>query len=61
MTEKLYQTNQYLKECTAAVTAVDGNIVTLDRTIFAPGPGRGFGCCTAPRRKGRSSTNWRSR
>ena len=28
MTEKLYQTNQYLKECTAAVTAVDGNLVT---------------------------------
>ena len=39
MTEKLYQTNQYLKECTAAVTAVDGNIVTLDRTIFAPEAG----------------------
>ena len=39
MTEKLYQTNQYLKESTAAVTAVNGNIVTLDRTIFAPEAG----------------------
>ncbi|MBQ3389710.1 MAG: alanyl-tRNA editing protein [Firmicutes bacterium] len=39
MTEKLYQTEQYKKECTAVVTAVDGNVVTLDRTIFAPEAG----------------------
>lgn len=39
MTNKLYQTQQYLKQCTAVVTAVEGNIVTLDRTIFAPEAG----------------------
>ena len=39
MTNKLYQTQQYLKQCTAVVTAAEGNIVTLDRTIFAPEAG----------------------
>lgn len=39
MTNKLYQTQQYLKQCTAVVTAVEGNIVTLDRTLFAPEAG----------------------
>ena len=34
MTELLYQTDSYLKEFTARVTAVDGDRVTLDRTAF---------------------------
>jgi misacylated tRNA(Ala) deacylase len=41
MTELLYQTNSYLKEFTATVTAVDAPVrtVTLDRTAFYPGGG----------------------
>ena len=34
MTELLYQTDAYLKEFTARVTAVDGQRVALDRTAF---------------------------
>ena len=34
MTELLYQTDAYLKEFTARVTAVEGNMVALDRTAF---------------------------
>ena len=41
MTELLYQTDSYLKEFTATVTAVDAETraVTLDRTAFYPGGG----------------------
>ena len=39
MTEALYHTDAYLKEFDAAVTAVDGNKVALDRTAFYPGGG----------------------
>ena len=39
MTEALYQTDAYLKEFDAVVTAVDGNKVGLDRTAFYPGGG----------------------
>jgi misacylated tRNA(Ala) deacylase len=41
MTELLYQTDSYLREFTAQVTAVDTEqgIVTLDRTAFYPGGG----------------------
>ena len=39
MTEALYQTDAYLKEFDAVVTAVDGNRVALDRTAFYPGGG----------------------
>src|SRR6185503_17345617 len=34
MTEPLYQTDAYLKEFTAHVTAVDGQRVALDRSAF---------------------------
>jgi misacylated tRNA(Ala) deacylase len=34
MTENLFADDAYLKSCEAAVTAVDGNAVTLDRTVF---------------------------
>lgn len=34
MTESLFADDAYLKSCEAAVTAVDGNAVTLDRTVF---------------------------
>ena len=34
MTESLFADDAYLKSCEAAVTAVDGNTVTLDRTVF---------------------------
>ncbi|MBC7249566.1 MAG: alanyl-tRNA editing protein [Anaerolineae bacterium] len=39
MTELLYQTDSYLKEFEAQVTAVDGTRVALDRTAFYPGGG----------------------
>ena len=39
MTEALYHTDAYLKEFDAAVVAVDGNQVALDRTAFYPGGG----------------------
>jgi misacylated tRNA(Ala) deacylase len=39
MTEALYQTDSYLREFEATVTAVEGNAVALDRTAFYPGGG----------------------
>jgi misacylated tRNA(Ala) deacylase len=41
MTQLLYQTDSYLREFTAAVTAVnvDHNAIELDRTVFYPGGG----------------------
>ncbi len=39
MTELLCQTDSYLREFDAAVTAVEGNAVVLDRTAFYPGGG----------------------
>jgi misacylated tRNA(Ala) deacylase len=39
MTETLYQTDAYLREFDAAVTAVEGNAVLLDRSAFYPGGG----------------------
>lgn len=39
MTELLYQTDSYLQEFTATVTAVEGQAVTLDQTAFYPGGG----------------------
>jgi misacylated tRNA(Ala) deacylase len=39
MTEALYQTDAYLKEFEAVVTAVEGQSVALDRTAFYPGGG----------------------
>jgi misacylated tRNA(Ala) deacylase len=39
MTEHLYQTDSYLKEFDAIVTAADGQAVVLDRTAFYPGGG----------------------
>jgi misacylated tRNA(Ala) deacylase len=39
MTELLYQTDAYMKEFDARVTAVEGNAVALDRTAFYPGGG----------------------
>jgi misacylated tRNA(Ala) deacylase len=39
MTEVLYQTDAYLKEFEAVITAVDGSKVALDRTAFYPGGG----------------------
>jgi misacylated tRNA(Ala) deacylase len=40
MTEQhLYQTDSYLKEFEAAVTATDGQALVLDRTAFYPGGG----------------------
>ena len=36
MTEKLYYIDGYLKETEATVTAVSGNAIILDRTIFYP-------------------------
>jgi misacylated tRNA(Ala) deacylase len=37
--EYLYQTDSYVKEFDASVTAVDGQAVALDRTAFYPGGG----------------------
>jgi misacylated tRNA(Ala) deacylase len=39
MTELLYQTDSYLREFDATATAVEGNAVALDRTVFYPGGG----------------------
>ena len=39
MTEELYQTDSYLQEFDAVVTAADGQAITLDRTAFYPGGG----------------------
>jgi len=39
MTELLYQTDSYLREFDATVTAVEGNAVALDRSAFYPGGG----------------------
>jgi misacylated tRNA(Ala) deacylase len=39
MTELLFQTDAYLREFDAVVTAVDGPAVALDRTAFYPGGG----------------------
>ncbi|MDI7274345.1 MAG: alanyl-tRNA editing protein [Anaerolineae bacterium] len=39
MTELLYQTDSYLKEFEARVTAVEGQAVALDRTAFYPAGG----------------------
>jgi misacylated tRNA(Ala) deacylase len=39
MTEQLYQTDSYVKEFEATVTAADGQAVALDRTAFYPGGG----------------------
>jgi misacylated tRNA(Ala) deacylase len=39
MTELLYQTDAYLPEFDAVVTAVEGSAVALDRTAFYPGGG----------------------
>jgi len=39
MTELLYQSDSYLREFDAAVVAVEGNAVALDRTAFYPGGG----------------------
>jgi len=39
MTEELYQTDSYMQEFDAIVTAAEGQAVTLDRTAFYPGGG----------------------
>jgi misacylated tRNA(Ala) deacylase len=39
MTDLLYQTDSYLKEFDALVTAVEGSAVALNRTAFYPGGG----------------------
>ncbi|MGA8258671.1 MAG: alanyl-tRNA editing protein [Arenicellales bacterium] len=36
MTDELFREDSYLETCDAAVTAVDGNRVYLDRTVFYP-------------------------
>lgn len=36
MTEELFREDSYLRDCDATVVAVDGNSVTLDRTVFYP-------------------------
>lgn len=36
MTEELFRDDSYLRTCDAAVVAVDGNRVILDRTVFYP-------------------------
>lgn len=36
MTEELFREDSYLRTCEAAVSAVDGNRVYLDRTVFYP-------------------------
>ena len=42
-TVKLYQQDVYMKECTAAVTAAEKDLVQLDRTVFFP-TGGGQSC-----------------
>jgi misacylated tRNA(Ala) deacylase len=39
MTEELYQTDSYMREFDAVVTAAEGQAITLDRTAFYPGGG----------------------
>ena len=39
MTELLFRTDAYLRECAAVVTRVDGTSVALDRTVFYPAAG----------------------
>jgi len=39
MTEQLYQTDSYVRDFQARVTAVEGQAVALDRTAFYPGGG----------------------
>ena len=39
MAEPLFQTDAYVREFAATVTAVDGDLVSLDRTAFYPGGG----------------------
>ena len=36
MTDELFRRDSYLRECDAAVVAVDGQSVSLDRTVFYP-------------------------
>ena len=36
MTEELFRSDAYLRECDAKVVAVDGNAITVDRTVFYP-------------------------
>lgn len=45
MTQQLYLEDSYLKTCTASVAAVQGNVITLDKTIFYP-TGGGQACDT---------------
>ena len=45
MTQQLYLEDSYLKTCTALVTAVQGTVITLDKTIFYP-VGGGQACDT---------------
>lgn len=42
-TTRLYQKDVYMKKCTSAVTAADGNVVQLDQTVFFP-TGGGQSC-----------------
>ena len=39
MTEQLYQTDGYIRDFEAVITAVEGQAVALDRTAFYPGGG----------------------
>ena len=36
MTERLFEADSYLVECAAKITAVEGDRVALDRTVFYP-------------------------
>ena len=36
MTEELFREDSYLRNCDAAVVAIDGNSLALDRTVFYP-------------------------
>ena len=36
MTEEIFRSDAYLKECEAAVTGVDSQGIRLDRTVFYP-------------------------
>jgi len=36
MTEELFREDSYLRNCDATVVAIDGNSLTLDRTVFYP-------------------------
>ena len=42
-TIKLYQQDVYMKECTSTITAVEGNVIQLDQTVFFP-TGGGQSC-----------------